>query len=214
MVCNSGFSKSSMKKAMKLGIDLRTVHEAQSKNWNHIWIDLTPELFISAEFDLQAGDSIPTTISQMIFTNDNRKARIMLLDTFKRLWNDGSITREINKKHTIIPSQENIKILTSQNEFRDVSNLQMNYVVSRRAWLKRFPASDYRGIQNYITKDFTPIRLSVGPVPLIRDNSWQEISDPDEIAPKCHFLISTEEIIDGYSFTEKESKFTKSNVFK
>ncbi|NGX36401.1 MAG: hypothetical protein K1000chlam1_01247 [Candidatus Anoxychlamydiales bacterium] len=206
LICNSGFTKTAKTKATTLRIDLCSAHEAQSKNWNQeikipfLWTDLSPEIYITGKIDLQKGDSVPTFISKMIFSNDKGKTRLCLLKSFVRLWNQNLISKALKKQLTIKPSQENLEILTIQNEFRTVENLQINYRIHRRSWLKYFPASDYRGIQDFVTKDFQPVRLKVGPVPLIKDESWIEIPDPDILPCKCHVLISTEKHIEERSF--------------
>lgn len=209
LISNSGFSSSAIEKATTLGIELCTVHEALSKKWNQeieipvLWIDLSPHISVNGQINLQKGDSVPTSLNQMIFSNDKGKTRIQLLETFIRLWNENLIAKEPHKKHSIRGLQENIEILTTEKEYRSVSSLQIDYFVSRKAYVKHFSAKDYRGIQNYITKDFQPVRLKVGPISLIRDKSWKEISDPDQMPCKCFILISTQKIIEMNSFDEK-----------
>lgn len=210
LICNAGFTSTAITKATNLGIDLCTAHEALSKNWNQaiaipiVWTDLSPEVSIEGKIDFQKGDSVPTAISKMIFSHDKGKTQLRLLETFIKLWNQNSISKKPKQEFQIKLAQEKIEILTIQNEFRTVVDLQIKYKVIRRSYLKRFPATDYRGIQNFVTKDFEPVRFEVGPIPLIRDASWTEIPDPDEIPCKCHLMISTEKIIEKNSF-EKAS---------
>jgi phosphoribosylanthranilate isomerase len=199
LVCRSGFTEDAQKYARNLGIDLCNLHDAESRKWALdiklplLWIDYLPELDIHFEAYFEAGDSLSQNPQEWIFSANGGKSRILLFDTFEKNWNAGRLDRTVGVTHTISLAQQGIQLLVDNGNWRSVNFLVLRYEVSRKAWLGYFSPKECRGILNLLEDSFRASYFNIGEVPLIRDESWQPIDDPDKLAIDTKgTLITTE----------------------
>lgn len=200
LVCNAGFTKTAKVYARNIGgIDLCSIHDAQSRNWSLdirlplLWIDLLPQTQVLLECYLEAGDSIPTDVRQWILSADDEKTRLLPLETFERKWNARELDRTCGKTHVLIPEQRNMKVLVGKGVWRPVDSLVIQYTVGRRAWLGYIAPSECRGILDHIKDEFTPTYFKISDIPMVRDESWQPIEDPEKVAVTTKGMLITTE---------------------
>lgn len=199
LICNAGFTRGAVDYARNLGIDLCSLHDAQSRNWSLdiklplLWIDLLPKVAIRFQCDLEAGDSISSDPREWIFSADGGKTRLLLLETFERRWNAGELDRTCGITHTIAPKQTEIELRVDNGSWRPVTSLSLQYVVERRAWLGYFSPSECRGILDRVEDVFTATYLDIGDIPMTREESWIPIEDPDRLVVATKGTLVTTE---------------------
>ncbi len=157
-----------------------------------VWVDLLPEVRVDVDVNLVAGDTIPKSPLEMSLSNDKGETRVNINKTFERLWNENKIDKTPNLKHVINAAQEGVEVRTAKSDWRSISNLRIEYVVKQTTRIKYFTPSDYKGIKNYLTDDFEPCRLNIGPIGLKRDSSWKEMESHNELPMKSFVFITTE----------------------
>jgi len=199
LICNTGFTKKAKEYASNIGVDLCSVHDAQSRDWELdikiplLWIDLLPQIIFMIKCFLKKGNSIPKDPKKWIFSTDYGKTRLIPLDTFVRLWNEGKLDRRCNIIHSVFPEQRDIKILVSKRIWRPVESLEIQYIVSRRAWLGYFKPTECMGILDTIKDEFTASYLNIGEIPMKRDESWKAIEDPEKVVVSTKGTLVTTE---------------------
>jgi hypothetical protein len=187
LICNAGFTKPAKDYARNIGIDLCSLHDAQSRNWSLdiklplLWIDLLPSVNLEFQCFLEAGDSIPYDPRQWVLSADGGKTRLLPLQTFERKWNARELDRRCGMIHNLVSEQKDIKVLVDKGVWRPVESLILRYVVHRRAWLGYFRPSECRGILNRIKDEFTVSYFNIGDIPMVRDESWVPVEDPEKL---------------------------------
>lgn len=187
LICNAGFTRRAKDYARNIGIDLCSLHDAQSRNWSLdiklplLWIDLLPSVEVKLLCYLEAGDSVPRDPREWVLSADNGKTHLLLLETFVRKWNASELDRRCGMTHTLIPEQREIKVLIGKGIWRPVTSLIFQYVVNRRAWLGYFSPSECRGILDRLKDEFTVSYFNIGDIPMVRDESWVPVEDPEKV---------------------------------
>lgn len=204
LICRGGFTKGAKSYARNLGIDLCNIHDAQRRRWSLeisfpiLWVDLLPVLQPHIEVHLEAGDSLSRDPREWVISGDGGQTRVDLFGTFMRAWNEGKLPREVGPQHYVSPSgNERYELLVAsadgQAQWRFIDRLDLSYQVTRKAWLGSFSPEECRGILNYEQGTFTPTYLSIGTIPMRRDESWTEVDDPEALAVSIPgALITTE----------------------
>lgn len=199
LICNSGFTQGAIDYARNIGIDLCSLHDAQSRNWSLdiklplLWIDLLPLLTIEMKCSLEVGDSIPHDPREWVLSADGGKTRLLLSQTFEQKWNAGQLDRRCGMTHTLEPDQKDIKLRVGKGRWQPVESLLLKYVVNRKAWLGYFSPSECRGILDRIKDEFTASYFNIGDIPMKRDESWTPIEDPEKaVVTTKGTLVTTE----------------------
>lgn len=199
LICNAGFTRGAVSYARNLGIDLCSLHDAQSRNWSLdiklplLWIDLLPKVTIACECYLEAGDSISSDPREWVFSADEGRTRLLIFETFERRWNAGELDRTCGEMHTIVPEQTGITLRVDNGSWRPVTSVILQYIVERKAWLGYFSPSECRGILDRIEDAFTVSYLDIGDIPMARDESWTPIQDPDKLVVTTKGTLVTTE---------------------
>lgn len=199
LICNAGFTKQAKVYARNIGIDLCSLHDAQSRNWSLdiklplLWIDLLPSVNLEFQCFLEAGDSIPSDPRQWVLSADGGKTRLLPLQTFERRWNARELDRRCGMIHNLVPEQRDIKVQVDKGVWRLVQSLIIKYVIHRRAWLGYFRSSECRGILNRIKDEFTVSYFNIGDVPMVRDESWIPVEDPEKLVVAIKGTLVTTE---------------------
>jgi len=199
LICNAGFTKPAKDYARSIGIDLCSLHDAQSRNWSLdiklpvLWIDYLPTVNLEFKCFLEAGDSIPYDPRQWVLSADGGKTRLLPLQTFERKWNARELNRRCGMIHNLVPEQGDIKVQVAKGVWRPVESLILRYVVHRSAWLGYFRPSECRGILNRIKDEFTVSYFDIGDIPMTRDESWVPVEDPEKLVVDTKGTLVTTE---------------------
>ena len=199
LICNAGFTQGAKDKARNIGIDLCSLHDAQSRNWSLdiklplLWIDLLPSVRFMLQCFLEVGDSIPYDPRQWVLSADNGRTRLLFLETFMRKWNTGELDRRCGTTHNLEPEQTKIKVLIGKGVWQPVESLIIQYVVNHRAWLGYFTPSECRGILDRIKDEFTVSYFNIGDIPMVRDESWVPVEYPEKVVVSTKGTLVTTE---------------------
>ena len=221
LICSAGFTRGACKAAQTYGIHVCNLHDAQSRNWKLdinlpvLWVDLKPNVRFMMETYFEAGDSIENDPSHWIITPDGGKSRLKLLSTFERVWNEGKVPRTVGPKHTVRSAHTSLRVLVRNNKgndaWRPVHDLSFVYTVSRKSWLGAFTPEECRGVFHYSDSRFEPSYLPIGSIPRKRDESWQEVDDPHDLAISIPGTIITTE---GWQVALGTGEFTDLEVIR
>lgn len=222
LICRSGFTNGANKLARNLGMDLCRIHDAQSRDWSLeielpiLWIDLFPNIQFQMIASFEAGDSFSKNPENWGISTDKGATRITPIKSFIRAWNERQISQEVGKVHGIRdPNLSNAEILVhdvnGEPAWRPITRLGIVYTVSRRAWLGSFTPEECRGVLNIVDGTFTVSYLPIGEIPLQRDEDWQEIEDPDQLAVTIPGTIITTE---GWQIDRGDAKVSDVSFVK
>ncbi|TDD16428.1 hypothetical protein E1218_29830 [Kribbella turkmenica] len=193
LVCSGGFSNSIHQYARNCGISLFNAHDARSANWSLelkipiIWTELTPLVSVAGEFEFQAGDQVPRNDRHGIqMSTDGGQTIVDPLGTFEQAWNQGSLSQQPGVVHRAASAQKVealVRDAADKPQLRPVHNFGFIYEVQSKTWLGKFQPEDCRGLVDYLNgQAFYASFLPVSAVPYQRDEQWEHVDDPDQLA--------------------------------
>lgn len=199
LVCNGGFTKTARHYARNLGIELYALHDSATGRWLEvlelpvIWTTLTPVVLPTFTHDVVGGDKISfySDDHNGFFANlsdDGGKTRIRLLERFAQEWNAGRLPRDGGEIESREPVHVYVEDSEGQPRWRPVSDFLVTYRVKRQHWLGHINPAQSRGLIDLLDQRIVP---SYTDVPLVRDESWTEIDDPDAVAVKLRGRLHT-----------------------
>ncbi len=220
LISNAGFTKGAIGLAQNLGIDLCSIHDAQSRNWALdiklplLWVELLPSVHIKLQVFLHKGDTISLDPQNMVLSTDKGKTRLLPLNTFIQMWNEGKLDTRLNLTHTVSSEQKGIELLTKKGIWRPIDSLNLLYKVKRKgAWLGYFSPSDCRGILDRLKNKFAISYFNIGDIPMERDSSWIPVDDPEKVAVETKGIFATTKIVkvslDGINYSDFTIEQTK-----
>lgn len=183
LVCNAGFTESARTLAKNLGIDLCSAYDAESKDWRTtltipvIWEKHSPHLKFGVLAYLHKGDSIPKDVRKWVLSTDMGKTKLDLVGTFVDRWNAGTIPKDINKVHHLIPQNPNIHLLVNKNKWAKVDKFIWSYMIERKLYRKEVITEEFTGLKNYLTGDIEISKLTIKIPKLKPEEGWKEIDD-------------------------------------
>ena len=183
LVCNAGFTRSARTMAGNLGIDLCGAYDAESKDWRTtltipvVWEKHTPHLNFGMQVYLDKGDGISRDVREWILSTDMGKTKLDLVRTFVDRWNTGTIPKDINKVHHLIPQNPNLHALVNENKWVKVDEFTCLYIVERRLYRKDLITEEFTGLKNYLTGDIEISKLIIEMPKLKPEEGWKEIDD-------------------------------------
>ena len=198
LICRGGFTSTALEYASNIGIDLCMLHDAESRDWSldiklpFLLIDYLPKLRPMMNLYLDAGDSFSRDPREWILSADGGKTRLLVFETFINKWNAGELDRRVGNTHRLLPQQNGIKLLVGDGIWKPVDSLILEYEVERRAWLAYFSPPECRGILDVIKGEFVPSFFKLGELPLIRDDSWKQVEDPDKLVITAKTIVTAE----------------------
>lgn len=195
LVCRSGFTRTARNNARNRGILLWNLHDATSADWNLqltvpiVWIDLFPDVRVMFAGNYEAGDQLlPYRDAPYALTPDGGSTVLNLLTTFEDAWNGGTIPRNPGQEHRVTITQTGVSVMVDtangERALRPVDDLGLQYMVRRSgAWLGYFTPTECRGFVDSLNQEaFVVSSLPIGQVPFERDERWQPIDDPADVA--------------------------------
>lgn len=201
MVSKKGFSKSARTYARQKGIQLHSLHDAQCSRWNHrltipvLWTEwsLLFEVGILGRFE--AGDKIEVRNA----TIAGPEGPISVWEDFRNRWNLGQLDRETGKIHALnIGDLGSLPVVDANGDtvVRALEEMRCNYTPTSRHWLGQFNANECRGILDYLQEDaFFVSHLPFSQLPIERDKSWIEISDPNRVSIDANGTLVSMELL-------------------
>jgi hypothetical protein len=197
MISNIGFTKTAIKLAVNQGIDLCSAYDAESRDWKSdltipvLWVEIVPVLDIRLLLSLEKGDSLLPNITENVFSNDGGKTRLLIAETFIRLWNEDQLPKELYKIHHLDSVQKDIKVLVGPGKWQAVDQFNVSYLVKTRAKLKYFDPIEFRGIKNHLTGEIQISSLKLRIEPIMGGEGWTEIPDLNNLSIETKGLIVT-----------------------
>ncbi|REH50051.1 restriction endonuclease [Kutzneria buriramensis] len=214
LVCNAGFAKTIHDYARKLGVSLWNLHDAESRDWSRdltiplVWLDLEPTVKCSVLGWFDAGDGIipdgefPFVLSFDDGSSDEFGSTFVKVDpvqTFVRAWNGREVPRSTGQVHRISLDRSVRALVRDRSDvlrWRPLKEFGMSYTVDCKSWLGQFSPDKCRGLIDHLDDQaFVATYLPVGQIPVIRDESWQPVDDPDRVAVSIRGTFVTTESI-------------------
>jgi hypothetical protein len=192
LICRAGFTKRAKAYARNLGIELLTIHDAQSRHWRQdisvpiLWIDLEPEVEMEVEGHLNGGDSLIQDHSGFfILSHDSGKTRITAASTFEDRWNRDAIPRTPGARH-LLTSERPVFLLVDDaagaKVWRPVE-VRLAYMIKQRAWLGYLTPDESPRYRDHLQGGaFFATYLPLSQIPLERGPGWTPVEDPGEVA--------------------------------
>jgi hypothetical protein len=181
LVCNAGFTKSAKEYAAKKKIDLCTAHDASMKEWRgeiqipvikksrKVSIKIKHQYIPNQRITI---DSVPLPFPEIAIKEFLKKWERDELDK-----NQGSHYIELDRD--MIKPENSLYALKTGIEY-DVMN---------RYHFKFFKPTDYIGIKDYVTQNFTPTFIEFKEnIPFQNDGTWQYIPSLNEISIETSHL--------------------------
>jgi hypothetical protein len=175
LICNTGFTRPAKEAAKAAKVDLCSAHDASTVNWQtEIQV---PVIKRSINVKLTIRHSYvrmgPAEIKGIELPNPK-----IALDIFLEKWQRDEISKEAGK-HTIQLSKE---LMSIDNTDLWPLGSEIEYEIGYRYHFKFFTPSDYRGIKDYISKNFTPSFIEFNErIPFLNDGTWVYVPDPSVI---------------------------------
>jgi hypothetical protein len=176
LICNSGFTKSAKDFAISKKIDICSAHDAVKVNWQtRIEVPV-----------IKKSISVKVAIRHTMVPLGNVTMDGVMLpdisDTFNiflSAWEAGKLNKEPGEHRLTL----NKDLLSQLN--KEVIGLEsyINYEISHRYHFKFFQPVDYRGIKDFLTKNFKPSFISFSEtIPFLNDGTWKFVPDVSAVA--------------------------------
>lgn len=130
LVSNAGFTKGAKGLARKQGIDLCSIHDAETKDWKLelkypvVWEEITPTFDYNFQVHLNAGDQLSTLEYPMI-------SGVNVMQEFTDKWNSNEIALdEIKQTYPIDIPNPTIRLLDNRDV--PVENIQASISLERK----------------------------------------------------------------------------------
>ncbi|HEY1020480.1 MAG TPA: restriction endonuclease [Sediminibacterium sp.] len=175
LICNKGFTKQVKEYAQKRKIDICTAHDASNIDWQteiqipvikkntKVSVTIRHRSVILEEGDI-SGIEMPYPIEAF--------------SKFLKAWEDDKLDKTPGT-HIYNLERESIKIPIKSMPLQS----HIEYTVQDRYHFKFFIPTDYRGIKDYITQNFTPSFIEFKEtIPYLNDGTWKYIADPSEVS--------------------------------
>lgn len=185
LICNAGFSEAAKTLARNVGIDLCSAHDAQAKDWATtlkipvVWIRMIPVISLSACLALEAGDSVSANLTEWRFSTDLGANSFSISDRFVENWNGDQLAKDVGTLHDLELTNQAV-MLDAGGNWRHVSDLKCNYMVTRHVLRNELETRDFTGLRNLLTGDLTISKLKILMPPRLPEHGWVEIPDHDE----------------------------------
>jgi len=198
LICSSGFTRVAKETAKKMGIDVCSAHDANSKQWQtEIKIPIVKKS-LRVDYDTSVKfTATPEWIAKIGGKFDARylQSRFPALQLMKsdgtsttifaelvKSWENNSIDRRIGK-HKFEYNEANFALLDGVRI--PVSDIVIEYTISERCHFNFFSPDEYRGIKTFINETFRASFLRFDKsLPLFSDKSWIYVFNCTELAFK------------------------------
>lgn len=188
LICSGGFSKSALIYARKVGIDLRSAHDAASEKWP---LDIKiPLLWVEEKSSIELGLQIRSSQAgivrldkdprKWVFSSHDGVTTTTMLDLLVREWSTGraSRLRRLDHEHVVATLGMSLR---AGDWWVDVESLRLRYRVLHHGWIGDVALSQFKGLVDAHTGELAGQgTLTDKDIPLKRNDSWQYIGDADD----------------------------------
>jgi hypothetical protein len=187
LVCNKGFTKGAKEKAARVKIELCSVYDSESETYRKTQL-IIPVIKTSVIINLSIKHKIQMQQSATIDKIGVADHRI-LANEFIDKWVNDKIDKSVGAHNFKMDNQA----FTLDHPFAADVESYMHYTVNYRHHFKYMSPDEYRGVEDYITQNFTASFIKFNDInPLNTDISWKYIPDLKEIAIKVsHLKVET-----------------------
>lgn len=185
MISNADFTKSAKNLAPELGINLCSVQDAKSREWNKdikIPVLLTEKgINLNSNFNIffDKGDTIYKDMTKWLFSADFGSSTFTLIDKFTQLWDENLIPHEATSTQIINLDYSNLLVKPHPSQEWKKFDGEFKYSIQKNNYLKYFTPIEYKAIESQLTYDTSissiDLKFSISP----RDETWIQIKDAD-----------------------------------
>lgn len=191
VVCSKGFTKPAKQYARRLGIDICTATDAESKKWQFaltiplIWIENPMESKVKFRLFFDQTNSEDIIFSRNVLewpvSSDGGVTRSTLEQEFIQRWNSNLISREVGVWHITSLDFEDSRILLGEKDFWCRYECSIEYFPMRECWLGQFTLPRLKAIIDYNNNTIRgKARIARGDLPQARSAKWVKIDNLDE----------------------------------
>jgi Restriction endonuclease len=188
LICSGGFSKNAIQLANSLSIDLCTAHDAKSRKWALdlriplLWIepvvDFQLEFALRSDRNYEKAAEFASDAGLWLVSRDHGKTSQSIAEILCSLWDARETARAPNQEHRLQNDTTNLRLRVADDFWCPIEHLAFVYTIRTDAWKGTFTFSQSRGIINVNTSTLNArIRLTDRDIPLVRDPSWERVSD-------------------------------------
>lgn len=196
MVSRRGFSSTARTFARNRGIQLHSLHDAQSAQWRKaltiplLWVEWSVGFDINMTARFEGGD-------QFNLNSLKSASGASIWEQFRDCWNAGSLARQndvTNEFEPELPALVEANRSDGSREIRPVHRVSCRYKPVANYWLGQLKPEDCRGVVDYLQGDsFYVSHLPFTELPIARDDKWKKITDPGRVAVDTKGTIVTME---------------------
>ena len=201
LICSGGFSKSAVKYARNIGLQLWSLADARSKKWTHeltvpvIRNQLLPQLSFHGQFRSQTRDlTIRKSDDRWGLWTTEQDEPIRLEEYFRQKWAAGSLSLDTNEEHEFQPEAPLYIVAyraDDSSEHLAVSGITVKYKVARTTYLAHLRPDDYRGVLDHLQDGlFVPSHLDLV-LPSLESGQWTKVSDPSRVVVNVRGVFLT-----------------------
>ena len=181
LICNKGFTKSAKEYAKRRKIELCSAHDASVKEWQtEIQVPVIKTgVKVNVTIHHHYIPLKPTTIEgiEMPFPD-------LVIKGFLEKWEGDELDKQPGT-HYLSLDKDLIKF---SNSFMELKT-EIEYTVAHRYHFKFFKPTDYRGIKDYFTENFTPAFIEFKEaIPYLNDGTWDYVPSLKEISIQTSHL--------------------------
>lgn len=199
MVSRHGFSSTARTYARNRGIQLHSLHDAQSATWRKVltialvWVEWSVEIHVNMTARLEGLDQVN------LYGLQSSESGVGVWRQFHDDWNSGSLDRQDGVTSSFSPAMPAVVEVgrpDGTKAIRPVGRVRCNYKPHARYWLGQLQPKDCRGVVDYLQEDsFYVSHLPFSELPIARDENWKQVSDPERIAVDIRGTIVTMELL-------------------
>ena len=211
LICSGGFTKSAIKYARKLNIDVCTAHDAHHRKWAVdlrvplVWIESTADVILDIVAQSDRVNTEPINMSPnpngWLTSVDNGTTKSTVGELLAAAWNANSANHASGTSHKIELARPGMRLLLGDSFWIPLLSLTCAYEVEKKGWLGNLSPSSFRGIHNQATGTMrSKLTLTNKDMPLERDPNWKEVPDPEGLWKKSTLMIRIEKMAAPDSF--------------
>jgi len=200
LVCRSDFTRGAIRSAVRRGIELTNLHDAESLDWRLdiqipiLWVDRRLDVRFDIVADVRTDDQVPE--GEEDWTVRAGAAERTVRTLFEEGWNSGTFPRET--KHHVVPipaGHLELRVLEASGrpKWRRVSSLEFAYSVRETVYLGSFSPEQCRGVFRYEPRSFEVSYLPIDALPAERDAEWPVLADARDLAISVRGTVITTE---------------------
>lgn len=189
LICSSGFSKTAKTYAENKKIEICSAYDAMNLDWkSEIEIPAIKIKIIAASRirnNIYISEGAPGQTMYFYFEtiNDEGKKTTVDEDLIHKIA-EGKLESKPGVYSYLLPKPLRVTFSKFGKEEVEIVNYEteISYKITHRHYFKFLKPDDYRGIKNYMTKEFTPSHIQIhGTKDLINDSEWKYVEEVEKI---------------------------------